>query len=93
MIYEINNKYYVKVGYEYNEIEIKLDKHGEVVLVPLKNRIDGTGKIIKEIAFQNEKENFKKKLQQKQQPKQQPKQQTKSIEKETNKISKKYRWG
>lgn len=65
MIYEINNKYYVKVGYEYNEIEIKLDDNGEVVLVPLKNRIDGNGKQIREIVFRNEKDNFKKKLESK----------------------------
>lgn len=65
MIYEIDNKYYVKVGYEYNEIEIKLDDTGEVVLVPLKNRIDGNGKQIREIIFKNEKDNFKKKLESK----------------------------
>ena len=65
MIYEINNKYYVKVGYEYNEIEIKLDDNGEVVLVPLKNRIDGNGKKIREIVFRNEKDNLKKKLESK----------------------------
>ena len=65
MIYEINNKYYVKVGYEYNEIEIKLDENDDVVLVPLKNRIDGNAKNVKEIVFKNEKDNFKKKLQKK----------------------------
>ena len=65
MIYEIDNKYYVKVGYEYNEIEIKPDDTGEVVLVPLKNRIDGNGKQIREIIFKNEKDNFKKKLESK----------------------------
>lgn len=65
MIYEIDNKYYVKVGYEYNEIEIKLDDTGEVVLVPLKNRTDGNGKQIREIIFKNEKDNFKKKLESK----------------------------
>lgn len=69
MIYEIENKYYVKVGYEYNEIEIKLDENGEVILVPLKNRIDGNGKNIKQIVFNNEKENFKKKLSKKQERK------------------------
>lgn len=68
MIYEIDNKYYVKVGYEYNEIEIKLDKNKEVVLIPLKNRIDGKDKNIKEIIFKNEKDNFKKKLQKKESP-------------------------
>lgn len=62
MIYEINNKYYVKVGYEYNEIEIKLDENKEVVLVPLKNRINGDGKDIKTIVFKNEQEKFKQKL-------------------------------
>lgn len=63
MIYEIENKYYVKVGYEYNEIEIKLDENGEVVLIPLKKRIDGNGKSIRAIIFKNEKDNFKEKLQ------------------------------
>lgn len=62
MIYEINNKYYVKVGYEYNEIEIKLDENKEVVLVPLKNRINGDGKDIKTIVFKDEQEKFKQKL-------------------------------
>lgn len=62
MIYEINNKYYVKVGYEYNEIEIKLDENKEVMLVPLKNRINGDGKDIKTIVFKDEQEKFKQKL-------------------------------
>lgn len=65
MIYEIENKYYVKVGYEYNEIEIKLDENDDVILIPLKNRIDGNGKNIKQIVFNAEKDNFKKKLQKK----------------------------
>lgn len=65
MIYEIENKYYVKVGYEYNEIEIKLDNNNDVVLVPLKNRIDGNGKNVKAIVFKNEKENFRNKLERK----------------------------
>lgn len=65
MIYEIEGKYYVKVGYEYNEIEIKLDDNGEVTLVPLKNRIEANGHDIKEIVFEKEKQNFKDKLEQK----------------------------
>lgn len=62
MIYEIDNKYYVKIGYEYNEIEIKLDDNGEVVLIPKKNRIDASGKTIKAINFKSEQENFKNRL-------------------------------
>ena len=62
MIYEIDNKYYVKIGYEYNEIEVKLNDNGEVVLVPKKNRIEADGKYIKPIDFKAEKDNFKKSL-------------------------------
>lgn len=63
MIYEINGKYYVKVGYEYNEIEIKLDDNGEVTLSPLKSRIEADEHDVKKIVFQEEKQKFKEKLQ------------------------------
>ena len=63
MIYEINGKYYVKVGYEYNEIEVKLDDNGEVTLSPLKNRIEADEHDVKRIIFQEEKQKFKEKLQ------------------------------
>ena len=63
MIYEINGKYYVKVGYEYNEIEIKLDDNGDVTLSPLKSRIEADERDVKKIVFQEEKQKFKEKLQ------------------------------
>lgn len=88
MIYEIDNKYYVKVGYEYNEIEMKLDENGDVILLPLKNRIDGNGKTIKQIIFQDEKDNFKKKLEKKQENK------NTTIHNDTDNNKRKYsRWG
>ena len=62
MIYKINNKYYVKIGYEYNEIDIVLDDKGDVALVPLKNRIEGNGLDVKQINFLEQKENLKKEL-------------------------------
>lgn len=62
MIYEINNKYYVKIGYDYNEISVILDDNGDVALVPLTNKIEGNGIVAKEINFLQEKENLKKKL-------------------------------
>lgn len=62
MIYEINNKYYVKVGSFYNEIEIKLDSNGDVTLSPLKNRIEVKDEKINIIDFKASKELFKKKL-------------------------------
>ena len=62
MIYKINDKYYVKVGYEYNEIEVKLDENGEVVLIPKKNRIEADEKHVTPINFLAEKENLKKRL-------------------------------
>lgn len=61
MIYEINKKYYVKVGSLYNEISIEL-QDDEVVLKPLKNKLEVTEETVKTINFQSEKENFKKKL-------------------------------
>lgn len=62
MIYKIKNKYYVKIGYDYNEIQIALDDKDDVVLIPLKNRIEGTGVEAKQINFLQEKENLKKEL-------------------------------
>ena len=62
MLYEINKKYYVKVGSLYNEVKIDLDKNGEVVLIPLKNKIEARNQEIRPFAFEAEKDKFKRKL-------------------------------
>lgn len=62
MLYEINKKYYVKVGSLYNEVKIELDKNGELILVPLKNKLEVTNQEIRAFSFQAEKEKIKNKL-------------------------------
>ena len=61
MLYEINKKYYVKVGSLYNEVKIELDKNGELILVPLKNKLEVTNQEIRAFSFQAEKEKIKNK--------------------------------
>ena len=62
MLYEINKKYYVKVGSLYNEVKIELDKNRELILVPLKNKLEVTNQEIRAFSFQAEKEKIKNKL-------------------------------
>ena len=62
MLYEINKKYYVKVGRLYYEVKIELDEKGEVVLVPLKNRLELKDEEVRAFAFQAEKDKLKQKL-------------------------------
>lgn len=62
MLYEINKKYYVKVGSLYNEVKVDLNENGEVVLIPLKNKIEARNQEIRPFAFEAEKDKLKQKL-------------------------------
>lgn len=63
MIYQIDNKYYIRTApMKYTEIEFLL-KGNDVVVKPTHNRILANGHMsIKEINFQTEKDKIKKKL-------------------------------
>lgn len=63
MIYQISNKYYIRVApLKYTEINFLL-KNDDVVIQPTKNKIEATGNmVIKEVNFQKEKETIKQRL-------------------------------
>lgn len=60
MIYQIENKYYIRISpMRYTEIKFLL-KDNDVLISPTQNRIIANASMkIKEINFQNEKENIK----------------------------------
>lgn len=63
MIYQIDDKYYINVAPNvYKEIELRLE-HDDVIIVPTQNKRE-VYKMneVKQIYFQNEKEQLKKKL-------------------------------
>lgn len=40
MLYKINNDYYVKVGSKYFKLSMSLDKKGELIIKPTKEKIE-----------------------------------------------------
>ena len=60
MIYQIKNRYYIRVApMKYTEVNFVL-KNNDVVIQPTENRlISNQDMVIKEINFQNEKEKIK----------------------------------
>ena len=64
MIYQIGNKYYIRVApMKYTEVKFIL-KNDDVVINPTQNKIESNGSMtITEFNFQKEKENIKKSLQ------------------------------
>ena len=67
MLYQIENKYYVRVApMKYTEVKFIL-KNNDVVIQPTKNKLESNGRtIIKEFNFQHEKDNIKSDLLKKQ---------------------------
>lgn len=63
MLYQIENKYYIRVApMKYTEVKFVL-KHNDVVIQPTSNKIESTGTMtITQIDFQKEKDNIKSKL-------------------------------
>ena len=56
MIYEINNKYYIKVGKDFVEVEMVIN-NDDIKLNPTKNKIENNGKIkYKEINILSDKQ-------------------------------------
>lgn len=63
MIYKIDNNYYVKVGAKYVKLDLSLDKKGELIMTPTKEKIESNKDLrVKEINFNNEKEEIIKSL-------------------------------
>lgn len=63
MLYQIENKYYIRVApRKYTEVKFVL-KHDDVVIQTTNNRIESDGNtVITQINFQKEKDNIKSKL-------------------------------
>lgn len=63
MLYQIENKYYIRVApMKYTEVNFIL-KNDDVVIQPTRNKLESNGRtIIKEFDFQKEKDNIKSKL-------------------------------
>ncbi len=63
MIYRIDDKYYINIAPNvYKEIELRLE-HNDVVIVPTENKREVYNmREVRQIYFQNEKEQLKKKL-------------------------------
>lgn len=58
MLYQIDNKYYVRVGKDFTEVEI-IVKGNDIDLKPTTNKVENNGNIeYKEIDFQSNKENL-----------------------------------
>lgn len=64
MIYQINNKYYIRVApMKYTEIDFEL-KNNKVVIKTTNNKLEVNGRMtVKEINFQSVKESIKENLQ------------------------------
>lgn len=58
MIYEINNKYYIKVGKDFVEVEMVI-KNDDIQLKPTKNKVENNGNVkYKEINLMGNKDKF-----------------------------------
>lgn len=57
MIYQISNNYYVKVGAKYVKLDMSLDKKGELIMKPTKEKIEHTRDLrVKEVNLNDVKE-------------------------------------
>lgn len=57
MIYRINSDYYVKVGSKYIKLSIHVDKKGELIMTPTKDKIESNKNlVVKTIDLSKEKE-------------------------------------
>lgn len=63
MIYKISGNYYVKVGSKYVKLSMSLDKNGELVMAPTKEKIENNKNlVVKEIDLQKERQSIIKSL-------------------------------
>lgn len=57
MIYRINSDYYVKVGSKYIKLSMQVDKKGELIMTPTKDKIESNKNlVVKTIDLSKEKE-------------------------------------
>lgn len=57
MLYRINNDYYVKVGSKYVKLSMNVDKKGELLMTPTKEKIENTKNlVIRTVDLSKEKE-------------------------------------
>lgn len=57
MIYRINSDYYVKVGSKYIKLSMRIDKKGELIMTPTKEKLENNKNLtIKTIDLSKEKE-------------------------------------